>query len=183
MNITLMEKTYKENKVVLYVNGFVGVVSDKSMLEDAMKVLQHLDYNIKDVNFVSCPTDEVPNNEANYWHEGESKNPVYLKESTWIHQCKKGCCMSNGYKLNVNGAEVNIIQSLLTEIGWLLCNLGHPLTAVKKPLITLCKPGLNEGDCIEKISEQEEFEAFNQMMLDMDSSRLELEDTRELQAV
>lgn len=176
MNITLMEKTYKDNKVVLYVNGFVGVISDKTMLDSTMKTLQLIGYNIKDINFLLHDNDEVPNNEVNYWHEGDMKSPVYLKESSWIHQCDKGCCMQSGYKLKVNGSELIISQSLLDELSDLLSKLGHPVYAKKDYKITLCKPGVSEGACIAVKNEYDEFEEINELMLSIDNILLESED-------
>lgn len=126
MDIKLMEKTYKDNVVVLYVNGFVGAVSNESMMETSAKVLRHLGYNIVDVAFICCDTDEKPNNEANYWHEGDMKDSVILKGVIFTSDLGLDFCPDVEYRISVNGEEFPSTKNTLSWLTELICRLGHP---------------------------------------------------------
>lgn len=148
MNITLMEKVYKDNKFVLYVNGFVGAISDNTMIDSSIEVLTNVGYNIKDVNYIVCLNDDVPNNEADCWHEGTQEAPVHLSETLWVHNCSSGCCFDVGSKIEVNHASIVAQDSLVNELSGLLSKLGHPVSPQETEAVLLSKPGYEIGDCL-----------------------------------
>lgn len=168
MNITLMEKVYKDNQVVLYVNGFVGAVSDRSMINSAIEVMNAIGYNIIDVNHILSLNDDVPNNEADYWHEGPKKAPVHLVETSWTHHCYKTCCFDTGYKINVNGKDVVTQDSVVIELLQILEKLGHPVSMEKTADNVDSKPGTIKGYClpdpIEEIHLEMMRETHNELM-------------------
>ena len=153
VNIKLMEKAYKEDKFVLYLNGFVGVVSNHTLLDDAYEVLKSIGYNVTDVNYISFLNDDVPNNEADYWHEGGKKTHIHLSESKWTHQCKNKCCFDKGYRLTVNEVEFTTDYSVSIELFHLLKKLGHSVTLGKGGQSLLSKPGFTKGDCLEYLND------------------------------
>lgn len=149
MNITLMEKVYKENKVVLYVNGLVGVISDKTMIDSSAEVLKALGYNIKDTNSTLCLNDEIPNNESDYRNETGKQAPVHLTETSWVHHCDSKCCFDVGCKIQVNNVDVLTQGSLVDELTSLLGILGHTVSAEETEAVLLSKPGTDKGRCLD----------------------------------
>lgn len=167
MNITLMEKAYK-NKFVVYVNGFVGLVTENSIMDDVIKVLKSLNYNIKDINYLSSVNDEVPNNEADYWHEGPEKSPVHLVGYSWTHKCFNSCCFDKGNCIIVNGKQVGTKDCSPIEILRLLEKLGHPTSLFISAEPLPYKPDEVVGGCLEYLKEsdeEKEMREFHEFML------------------
>lgn len=134
MNITLMEKVYKENKYVLYINGFVGAISEHSMINTAIEILTHLKYNITDINCIMQLTDNVPNNEADYWHEGKKKSSVTIEQSSLMDS---DCLPYYKFSLKVNGKTFKTHEKIGEEISEILRKMGHPckLINVKNEIV------------------------------------------------
>lgn len=149
MKITLMEKVYKYNKFVLYINGLVGVISDKSMINTSVDVLNNIGYSVVDVNNIFCLNDEVPNNESDYRNEAGRKAPVHLTETTWTHRCSNSCCYDHGCMIKVNDAVLLSQEPLVDELTSLLSKLGHTLDAEETEVALLSKPGVEYGSCLE----------------------------------
>lgn len=169
MNLSIMEKQYKGNKIALYLNGFVALVSSESVVDKTFKILKSLGYKITELNFLDRTNEELPTNEANFKYEGAQKSSVELRENYWIHQCEKGCCSKSGYRLKVNGIEFLSQESIIVEITEILEKLGHVVVPTKKELITLCMPGLEIGACVPQKSELEEVQEILDMLCEVEN--------------
>lgn len=123
MNITLMERVYKGNKYVLYINGFVGAISEHSMIDTAIKILTHLKYNITEINCIMQLTDNVPNNEVDYWHEGKKKSSVIIEQSSIMDS---NYLSYYKFNLEVNGKIFKTHEKIGEEISEVLRKMGHP---------------------------------------------------------
>lgn len=66
MKISIMEKLYKGNQYVFYINGFPLVSNDVSILNQAAEILPSFGFEITEENYVSEELNEVPNNEVKY---------------------------------------------------------------------------------------------------------------------
>lgn len=66
MKISIMEKLYKGNQYVFYINGFPLVSNSISILNQAAEILPAFGFEITEKNYVSEELNEVPNNEVQY---------------------------------------------------------------------------------------------------------------------
>lgn len=126
--ITVMEKVYRNNQFVLYINGFRGVISSESILNSTVDVLRSLNYKIKEINHVMLLSDDIPNNEANYKPSLlTKKQPIEMSSQGWTYHCSKGDCFDAGRNVYVNNVLVSQ-DGNVGEISRLLGNMGHLVT-------------------------------------------------------
>lgn len=130
--ITVMEKVYKENQFVLYINGFRGVIADESILNATVDVLGVLGYEIKEINHVMQLTDDIPNNEADYKPSMfAKKQPLKMSSQDWKYHCSNGDCFDAGRNVYVNDLLVSK-DGNVSKIAELLVNMGHSVAIHKK---------------------------------------------------